>query len=137
MPNQQITTLKTLPHSTGECDIGPEISFRPGHVSIRYDTEGALGIVWTELRFTDAVALRVTPDIAVAEELISAYSRVCEIEPSTWLEELQRGKSPEELRSSTAHGGWPEHLRHYAVYFDHFGAVEVLALDFAVSILAE
>ena len=127
MTTQRIREVEKLPHSTGECDTGPEISFRPGQVSIRYDVETESGVVWTDVRFTTAVALRVTPDTAVTKELVSAYSRVCEIKPSRWLENLRLRESDEEVS---------EHLRHFAIYFDHFGAVEIVASVFQVSVSA-
>jgi len=124
MATQRINQVEKLSHSTGECDIGPEILFRPGQVSIRYDIETESGVVWTELRFTGAVALRVTPDVAATEDLVSAYSRVCEVELSTWLDHLRAGE---------ADHGLAEHLRHFIIYFDHFGAVEIVASDYQVS----
>ena len=123
MSRLQISKIQDLPQSTAECDIGPEVVLRPGRVSIRYDNEAESGVVWTELLFTTAIALRVTPDSAVTEDLLSAYSQICEIERSPWLESFRTDSRNAEL---------PRGLRHFVVYFDHFGAVEIAATSFTV-----
>lgn len=107
-----------MPISTAECDEGPIIQFTLGDCRVRYDGEDQSGTIWTEVRFHAALAMRFTPDSFVKEEMIAAYSRVCVLEPSPWVDELQGRQQQERLRPS---------IRHFVLYFDHVGAVEVLA----------
>ncbi len=119
-----MTTTETLeeflklPRSTGECDEGPEISMRPGTVTIRYDAETDSGQAWTTLRFSGAVALRFTPDPAVSPMMVRAYSKIGIVTGSAWLASLLGTKGD---------GRLPDDLSHFVVFFDHHGAVEIVA----------
>lgn len=114
-----------LPRTTGECDLGPIFEGGFGELQIRYDVEGTEGPVWTTIRFERAVAVRTTPDPAVSKFMVEAFSRICEVEESSWLQVLQQ--------SSTIGGGnfW-ENLHHFVVYFDHEGCIEVAAQSVSV-----
>jgi hypothetical protein len=81
--------IRRLPFSTAECESGPVVEHRPGRLTLRYDAEGELGIVWTVLSFTMVLAARFTPDAACAPWMVEAYSRVCEVEDPIWLDELR------------------------------------------------
>lgn len=105
-----------LARSTGECDQGPEVLLRPGLLVVRYDVETDDGLVWTTLRFGGAIALRVVPELAVSPLTVSAYSKVGVINNSEWLASLVRDGS-----------GIPGDLKHFIVFFDHYGSVETLA----------
>jgi hypothetical protein len=109
-----------LPFSTAESESGPIIEHLPGRMTLRYDAEGEHGIAWTVLRFVMVLALRFTPDAACDAWMVEAYSRICEVEGSTWLSDL---------RSTAAGRGivLPASARHFFIYFDHVGCWEVLA----------
>jgi hypothetical protein len=108
----------TLNRSTGECDEGPEISMRPGLLTVRYDAESDIGKEWTTLRFRGAVGLRVTPELAVTDIAATAYSKVVVVMKSVWL--AQTVGNDGKLRSD---------LKHFVVFFDHYGSVEAIALE--------
>lgn len=76
------------------------------------------------MTFAGAVALRLTPDVAVDARMIDAYSAICELEDSTWRERL----------ASTAAEGVSalRAARHFFVYFDDVGCFEMLAASFDV-----
>lgn len=121
---ESIELLEKLSNSTGECDRGPIIESHPGKVVVRYDVEGELGPVWTDISFDSALALKTTPDISVNEEQVKAYSAICEVNESSW------------LRTLALCGERFEHklagLRHFILYFDHVCAVEVVAKSYRI-----
>jgi hypothetical protein len=119
MTTETIIEAMKLPHSTAECDLGPEIQMRrPGGLTIRYDAEGESGPVWTTVRFRGAVALRILPEVAVTALAAAAYSRVGIVKNSTWLASL---------RAPAADGALSAELQHFVIFFDHYGSVETIA----------
>jgi hypothetical protein len=111
-----------LPFTTAECDEGPVLEHRPGRVTLKYDAEGEQGVVWTVVTFLMALAARFTPEAACEPWMVGAYSKVCELEESSWFRDL-RYKAAERGR------GLPASARHFVVYFDHVGCWEMLADD--------
>lgn len=111
--------VRRLP-STAETDLGPIIEHKPGVVTIRYDRERGEGVLWVTIRFLAAAAFRLTPDPACTEIMVDAYSQVLVVEASPWLAELR-------AIARSAGGDLPASLKHFEVYFDHRGCVEVLA----------
>ena len=87
---------------------------------VRYDTEADEGIVWTALEYDCALAYRFTPDLGVIEAMIGAYSKVAEVLDSEWKKELI-------ARAQATDSSVSPELRHFVTYFDHHGALEVLA----------
>lgn len=126
MPAQRARTILELPESTAQCEIGPEIRQSPGAISVRYDAEAEGGVSWTSIRFGSALASRFTPECAITELMPEAYSRLCEIEHSTWLSELR-------ARASAQHQIIPPSQRHFMVFFDHVGCLEVVAESYEVA----
>jgi hypothetical protein len=76
-----------------------------------------MGIVWTTLRFTGAIAVRVIPEPAVSLIAIGAYSKVCVVKNSEWLTFLASSGGEE----------FPTDRKHFVVFFDHHGSVEAIA----------
>jgi hypothetical protein len=110
-----------LPTSTGEADVGPILEYRPDQLWVTYDARDSKGdTVWTTLTFEDAIAVKFTPDQGCAPIMVEAYSRVCEFESSDWKREIQETNPRLELPAST---------RHFVLYFDHYGCLEVLAAE--------
>jgi len=107
-----------LTRSTAECDVGPEVMLRPGLLTVRYDVETDSGPAWTSLRFGGAIALRVVPEPAVSPLASGAYSKVGTIKNSEWLASLL---------AASGDGKLPQDLKHFVVFFDHFGSVETVA----------
>ena len=111
-------TVINLPYSTAECSEGPTIYFHLGHCRVRYDAEDSSGrVVWTEVRFDGALAVKFTPEAFVTADMVGAYSKVSAWENSPWIAAL------------VAHGSnpFPDSIRHFLMYFDHEGCFEVLA----------
>ena len=117
---QKLREVFPLTFSTAECDEGPVLTHRPGQATLRYDAEGPDAPVWTTLVFRHTVAVRFTPDAACAAWMISAYTRVCEVENSALLAELSNVARVNDGAVSAS-------ARHFFVYFDHVGCWEVLA----------
>ncbi len=115
--NKAMEMIIKLPVSTAECEEGPIVNFNPGNCFVRYDSEDETGTVWTEVHFSGAVAIRFTPDRFVTEEMVVAYGKVCAQNPSSWISSLR----------SHAQHRLPDSVRHFLVYFDHQGCLEVLA----------
>lgn len=116
-----LNTIRRLP-STARTEEGPVVSHSPGRVELRYDLEDGPGVVWITLRFVMAFAVRFTPEAACTETMIEAYSRLCEAPDSDWMRELRERAQSHGLIVSAS-------LRHFVVYFDHYGCFEVLADD--------
>jgi hypothetical protein len=76
--------------------------------------------VWTTLTFTTVVALRFTSDEACTAWMIEAYSRVCEVEASSWVAELREVAASRRMVVGPA-------AKHLVIYFDHVGCWEVVA----------
>jgi hypothetical protein len=107
-----------LERSTAECAEGPEVLMRPGRLTVRYDTEAEGGPEWTTLQFPGAVAVRVTPEPAVSALASGAYSMVAIVGNSMWLASLT---------GLGTDGNLPADLKHFLVFFDHYGAIEAIA----------
>lgn len=119
-----VTEVLRLP-TTAETDVGPIVEHRPGEVVIRYDYEGDDGAEWATVRFSMVLASRFTPDASVSASMVQAYSRLCEIEKSSWRNELS-------AKATERGQGVPAAARHFLVYFDHYGCVEILAEGVAI-----
>lgn len=120
--NECIASSVELPHSTAECDTGPEILFKPGSLTVRYDYDSDIGESWGKMVFLGAIAQRFIPDIVTTELMTNCYSKICVIENSSWIAELE-DRTDSEIFSS---------LKHFMVYFDHNGCLEVLAREFSL-----
>jgi hypothetical protein len=114
MKPSSATQVLRLPYSTAECELGPIVEHRPGHLTLRYDAEGASGVVWTVLEFAMVLAVRFTPDAACEPWMVDAYSRVCEVEESSWLVELRTAAAGRHVVLAAS-------ARHLVIYFDHVG----------------
>ena len=114
--------LLALPASTAEAEDGPVLEHRPGELILSYDSEAA----WTSVVFTGALAHRFTPDGAVEEWMLAAYSAVAEVLDSPWIAAL-RVRQLERCELDAFAGA-----RHLLVHFDHLGCVEVVAEAFGV-----
>jgi hypothetical protein len=126
MTNGHLVDACDLPLTTGECDVGPLAEYKPDSLTVRYDAENDEGVVWTTIAFAAAIAVRFTPDMSCDATMISAYSKVCELEGSPWWRELRARAESQGLILSASY-------RHFIVYFDHVGCWEVLAEDVAVN----
>lgn len=118
-PGRLLQVLQ-LPFSTAESEEGPVVEHRPGRLTLRYDAESESGVVWTALRFALVLAIRFTPDPACDAWMVEAYSKVCEVEDSTWLVSLRSIAASRGIVLSAS-------ARHFVIYFDHVGCWEVLA----------
>ncbi|MEL6338661.1 MAG: hypothetical protein AAFQ65_02010 [Myxococcota bacterium] len=121
----ELHEVARLPETTAECEEGPVIEFRFGKATVWYDTEGEQGAKWTSVTFLGAVATRTTPDPAVSEQMVKAYSKVCVFNDSSWLSKLRS-------RGEAAGLAYGTILRHYLIYFDHHGCIEIAATDFTI-----
>ncbi|MEM6958884.1 MAG: hypothetical protein AAF645_24595 [Myxococcota bacterium] len=108
--------------STAGCDEGPEVYYAGATLRLRYDHEG---LPWTTVSFDGVLAMRTIPDATVSELQLEAYSAVIEVETSQWMNGLL-GKTEPHYRMPLR--------RHFIIYFDHWGAVEVLAQSFQITV---
>jgi hypothetical protein len=108
---------KQLPISTADCDESPKINFILGRMVVIFDYFFGSDKRYAEIVFDGAICVKFTPDPLVSEDMIEAYSRVCEYDNSDWLVYC-RGLSEPRLSLD---------LRHFRIYFDHYGCVDVIA----------
>ncbi len=118
---EKIMSSIELPYSTADCEEGPEILFRPGSLKLRYDTDSE--DVWVTVIFCGAIAYRFIPDYCVTESMVAAYSKICIIENSDWIAELNQNS---EFDFSPS-------IKHYSIFFDHNGYLEVLARSYDIT----
>lgn len=118
---REITALEL---STAETEAGPLLEWGRDGVSLRYDGEGESGPLWMSLRFESVLGVRYTADTGVSLWMVEAYSKICEVLDSAWLRELAKS-----IKESS---GALERARHFFVYFDHVGCIEVAAADVQV-----
>lgn len=113
--------LEVIPlrFSTATTEQGPMLELRRASLSLRYDAEGDDGVVWTTLTFAPVFGVRFTADPSVAVWMLDAYSRVCEVESSEWIQQLTTEASEGRRALQSA--------RHFVVYFDDVGCFEVAA----------
>ena len=122
---ERMKILRKLP-STAETEEGPIIDHRLRGTTIRYDYEGPTGAPdWVTIQFSSGGPMRFTHDPACTELMIGAYSAVAEIQDSEWIAALNLATSIERERL-------PDSLKHFVVYFDHYGCIEVVAASFEV-----
>ncbi len=112
--------LIDLPYPTSGCDEGPLVEQRPGVITVRYDAEGEDGTEWTMIVFRRAIAQRFTPEVAITPLMVEADSCMCEVDHSGWLAAMRE-------RASQQHSEIPLSQRHFMVFFDHYGCLEVVA----------
>ncbi|MGH7957249.1 MAG: hypothetical protein ACREH8_09570 [Opitutaceae bacterium] len=115
-----------LPESTAGCEVGPIMHHSPGLVRVWYDTEGESSIVWTQIEFRSALATRFTPESAVTERMVVAYSRIAEVPESEWIFDIR--KATEQKQQQLMPG-----VRHMMVFFDHHGCLEVVAKEVVIT----
>lgn len=118
--------LEVIPlrFSTAETDQGPMLELRRASLTLRYDAEDEERVVWTRLEFAPVFAVRFTADPSVTAWMLEAYSKVCEVESSEWIRQIE----------AAAHEGHRalQRARHFVVYFDDVGCFEVVASDVEV-----
>lgn len=117
---KKTNVLLVLTRSSACCQLGPIFIQRPGELDVWYDAEGDESIEWSQIKFRSALAVRFCPEASVDETMVTAYSRILEIENSDWLAGL----------SSLAlehHQQLLPGLRHMMLFFDHYGCLEVIA----------
>lgn len=115
-------TIHQLPFSTANCDESPKIDFVLGKLNLLFDYSNGPPRKYAEIVFSGAIILNFTPDALVSEEMIDAYSNVCEYDASEWLVQCREKSNP----------GLRPGLKHYRVYFDHYGCVDVIAEEWVL-----
>ncbi len=115
-----ISTEIELKTSTGDCDRSPNIQYSLGEMILTYGFESNETISRATLIFKGALAIRFIPDLCVCEYMIEAYSKVCRYVNSDWLVELS-------AEAESHASKFPPDRKHFFVYFDHYGCVEVIA----------
>jgi hypothetical protein len=108
---------KQLPFSAADCDESPKISFVLGRLNLVFDYRCDSARRYAELVFDGAISVIFTPDSLVSEEMLDAYSKVCEYDNSVWLAQCRMESEQK----------WNPDLRHFRIYFDHYGCVDVIA----------
>ncbi|WP_445148360.1 hypothetical protein [Baekduia sp. Peel2402] len=99
---------------------GPVVSFAPRDLRIRYELETDSGSVeWEEMGFPAVDAFVFTAIEAVTSDQVDAYDTVVEVLDSPWLARVLADR-----RHPRAG------LRHFRIFFDEYGAFDVLAEAF-------
>ncbi len=123
---ETIQLLLSLPESTARCEIGPVLQQKPGTIDIWYDIEGEKDLLWTHIGFEFVLAMRFTPEVAVTESMVQAYSKIFTVLKSSWLEEIK-------TIASEKHQNIIVGLRHMMVFFDHYGCIEVISKNVSIN----
>jgi hypothetical protein len=124
LTEHRLKEVLRLPTSTAKADVGPILEYRADWLWVTYDATDATGeIVWTTILFRDATAVKFTPEQGCTPTMVEARSRVCEFEFSDWKRAIQEANPRYELPAST---------RHFVLYFDDRGCLEVLAAEVSV-----
>jgi hypothetical protein len=114
--------LFSLPYPSTSAIAGPSyIEHEKGlAVSLKFDEDGL--DKFATILFVKPRAMRQRDEIYCTPwHVDQTYDTVCEVEMSQWVEEL-RGDAVEEWRNY-----WV--LRHFIVYIDSFGCLEVVSED--------
>ena len=120
---QKITRIQT----TAETANGPKIEQYGTRLRASYDVEQEDTPTprWFAIDFIDTLAFRWTPDFACDAGQVGGYSAVAEKRQSEWLASLlNHEEGPNE--------NFALQLHHFIIYFDHEGALEVVARQFEV-----
>lgn len=108
------------------CELGPKISKVGSVVEVEYDSEADDGSrCWTTISFQGATAFRFTPESGCDEFQVSAYDCIAISPDSDWIAALRKEYESVQHNMSTE-------CRHYLVFFDHHGCVEVIAAGYSI-----
>ena len=119
--SQYIRQKTKLPFSTGATEAGPIYQKDGSTLNVRYDDCSN----WVTIKFDGSLAFRDIPDIAVSEFHLEAYSSICTVGQSAWLNEISR--ESKESGMELLH-----EFNHFMIYFDHFCCLEVVALKYTI-----
>lgn len=125
MRKQRTRKLLDLPRSTAQCETGPIIEQSPGLLRVRYDSLVDSDFTWTAVTFSGVVAMQFTTEAAASERFVGAYSQICVIENSEWIDVLRATAAPR-------HQQIPLSKRHFVIFFDHHGGLDVVADSYDV-----
>ena len=110
-----------MPHMSQEFERGPEVSLAGGKLTVRYDYETVQGpYAWSGFAFDEVQAFEFVGERLCQEEQFAALDKVVEVTKSSW-------ESRARTNVSTGHDA---RLRHYRIYFDDYGCLEILANAF-------
>jgi hypothetical protein len=110
-----------LPHSSQECEHGPEARLTERTLTIRYDFETDAGAYeWASLQFEEVIALEFLREELCGPDQLSALDKLLEVLDSPWLRKVHAGRR---LDSDPVH--------HYRIYFDDYGCYEILSGTFS------
>lgn len=107
----------TLPFSTADCDESPRIRFVLGELILLFDYQSDSTKHHAQIIFNGAICMKFTADPFVCQEMLDAYSKVCQYDISDWVTECRK-RAENSLCS--------DH-RHFRIYFDHYGCLDVIA----------
>lgn len=136
MTEERTCKVLDMPRSSAHCEIGPQVEYRPFLARVRYDSEamdytageaGASELLpvgkdrdWTTVSFLGAIAIRFTPEEAATPLMVEAYNCVVEVENSMWLSSVRQ-------QFQHAFHELSQSKRHFMIFFDHHGCLEVIA----------
>lgn len=107
----------SLPTPSQEFMQGPHILISVGKVTLRWDFEGETGDYgWSSAEFTGVEAANFTAHDSCTPDQVRAYDRLVIVEPSDLLASLRGARS--------------KFLRHFRIYFDEIGCLDVAGEDF-------
>ena len=119
---QTVTNFVELPYSTGGTEEGPELNKQGTRLIVSFDDCQK----WCAIEFESLAGLKITPDIAVTEFQIEAYSKICTIGDFEWIEELRSQAQDDGMMLLDTY-------KHYMLYFDHQCCLEVVAGEYKIN----
>lgn len=118
----QKKVLFDLPFVSTDLPGSPRIKDGDGFLAIEFDrSEGGV----SRLEFASPRSLRWDAELYCQSwQIDGLYDSVCEVVDSDWVSDLLKRSPPE----------WREHwvLRHFAVFLDGYGCIEVIAENVAM-----
>jgi hypothetical protein len=123
-----------LPLCTSSSDKGPLLKFEDGTLELNYDASGENHKRhWATIRFAGVLAYSYVEDGSHTLEQQEGYNKlVCKSE-SLWRSQIiQRWEESYGDHAYQKELGGSVRFKHYNVYFDHHGAVDVIASGFEI-----
>jgi hypothetical protein len=107
----------SLPNPSQEFMHGPHILISASRVTLRWDFESETGdYEWSSAEFVGVEAVNFTAHDSCSPDQVRAYDQLVVVEPSDLLASLRGARS--------------KFVRHFRIYFDEIGCLDVVAEDF-------
>src|SRR5216684_3402947 len=128
------TTEIALPFPPSSSNKGPVLKFAEDTLELTYDAYGEdRKRHWVTIRFADVIAYCYTQDGSETAEQLKGYHKlVCDTESAWRTQIIQRWEESYGDHAYQKELGGSARFKHYNIYFDHHGAVDVIASGFEI-----